>query len=232
MFLSDLPKPIGDFLHATDIHDSKALLATLAPDAVINDEGKDIRGAAIREWNNKLYIGRKVVVHPIHIEQRDGEIVLAIALDGDYAAFGITEPLQFDWHIKIGNDRITALRMVETQLALPRPVARFVKALNIYDCERAIATFVEDALVNDQQREHAGRDAIRYWLDKEIIGDKVTMYVTQTLVHAGGVAITAKVTGAYDKTGLPDPLTLRFYFALREGAIAQLIIIPVKPTAA
>jgi hypothetical protein len=36
------------------------------------------------------------------------------------------------------------------------------------------------------------------------------------------------VTGDYDKTGLPDPLELRFYFALAGDAIAQLVVIPAK----
>src|ERR1700722_7984853 len=54
------------------------------------------------------------------------------------------------------------------------------------------------------------------------------MFVTETLRHPGGVAVLAKVTGDYDKTGLPDPLELRFYFTLAGLAIAQLIVIPAK----
>ena len=48
------------------------------------------------------------------------------------------------------------------------------------------------------------------------------------LAVSGGVAVFAKVTGDYDKTGLPDPLELRFYFTLAGDAIAQLIVIPAK----
>jgi hypothetical protein len=54
------------------------------------------------------------------------------------------------------------------------------------------------------------------------------MYVTDTKAHAGGFAVIAEVTGDYDKTGLPDPLELRFYFTLSVDLIAQLIIIPSK----
>ena len=50
----------------------------------------------------------------------------------------------------------------------------------------------------------------------------------ETLRHPGGVAVFAKVTGDYDKTGLPDPLELRFYFTLAGDAIAQLVVIPAK----
>ena len=54
------------------------------------------------------------------------------------------------------------------------------------------------------------------------------MFVTETLRHPGGVAVLAKVTGDCDKTGLPDPLELRFYFALAGDAIAQLVFIQAK----
>jgi hypothetical protein len=77
-------------------------------------------------------------------------------------------------------------------------------------------------------RHYAGREAIRAWLAKEIAGDRVTMFVTETLRHPGGVTVLAKVTGHYDKSGLPDPLELRFYFTLAGDAIAQLVVIPAK----
>ena len=78
------------------------------------------------------------------------------------------------------------------------------------------------------RRHYEGRDAIRAWLAKEIAGDRVTMFVTEILHHPGGVAVLAKVTGDYDKTGLPDPLELRFYFTLAGDAIVQLVMIPAK----
>jgi hypothetical protein len=36
--------------------------------------------------------------------------------------------------------------------------------------------------------------------------------------------------GDYDKSGLPDPLVLTYYFALADDHIAQLIIIHNEPT--
>jgi hypothetical protein len=37
------------------------------------------------------------------------------------------------------------------------------------------------------------------------------------------------VDGDYDKTGLPDPLVLTFYFSLDGGKISRLIISGNKP---
>ena len=67
-------------------------------------------------------------------------------------------------------------------------------------------------MVNDARREFWGKHAIRAWLDREIIGDKVTMDVTATAEHYGEVIVHAVTDGDYDKTGLPDPLVLTYYF--------------------
>jgi len=42
-----------------------------------------------------------------------------------------------------------------------------------------MATFAEDALVNDQLRDHWGKPAIREWVKREIIGVRLTMNVTK-----------------------------------------------------
>ena len=186
MFLSDLPRPIKTFLQATRDRNAEALLGAFSEHAVLTDMGEDRRGAEIREWNEKLYLGANVVVHPIHVEQRDGQIVLAVTVDGDYQTYGVNEPFLHDWHLKLDGDRISALRMVEVKLDAPPAIIAFVKAMNMYDGDAMLDAFADGAIVNDQQRQHAGKDAIRRWVDKEIIGDKVTMYVTDATAHTGG----------------------------------------------
>ncbi|HEV3057756.1 MAG TPA: nuclear transport factor 2 family protein [Vicinamibacterales bacterium] len=228
MSLTEMPAPLKSFLRATERHDSKALLSLFGPDAKLIDEGRERSGDELCEWNDTVYIGASVVVHPIHIEEQDGSTVLSVTLDGDYAAFGVTAPTQYDWHFKLAGDCIESLRMVETKLDVPAPIVAFIMAMNMFDSDAMYATFAENALVNDAQREHAGRDAIRRWFEKELISDHVTMYVTSIRAHEGGFALAAQVTGDYDKTGLPDPLELRFYFSISGDLISQLIIIPSK----
>jgi hypothetical protein len=45
----------------------------------------------------------------------------------------------------------------------------------------------------------------------------------------GSWIISAAVDGEYDKTGLPDPLILTYYFTLAGDQIASLIIVGNKP---
>jgi hypothetical protein len=118
----------------------------------------------------------------------------------------------------------------EPQLAaapadLPAPVAAFIAATNSFDAGALIACFAEGALVNDQLRDYWGMDAIRAWAEREIIGTKVTMKVLKVVEHFGDVIVTANVDGDYDKTGLPGPLVLTFYFVLRADKIVRLIIL-------
>ena len=108
--------------------------------------------------------------------------------------------------------------------ALPRAVAAHLAAWNAHDPEAMMATLALDALVNDNRREFLGHVAIRAWADKEIFGDNVTAQVERALDQYGDIIIHARVDGDFDKTGLPDPLVLSFYFSLRNDLITQLII--------
>jgi hypothetical protein len=104
-------------------------------------------------------------------------------------------------------------------------MAAYVEATNSFDLERLMATFAEDALVNDQLRDHWGKPAIREWVKREIIGVRLTMNVTKVITHYENFIVTANVDGNYDKRGLPDPPVLAFYFTAQSDLIVQLIIL-------
>jgi hypothetical protein len=110
-------------------------------------------------------------------------------------------------------------------VGLPPLVAAYVEATNSFDLERLMATFAEDALVNDQLRDYWGKPAIKEWAKRDIIGEKLTMKVTKVTSHYSNFIVTAEVDGNYDKRGLPDPLVLAFYFAAHGDLIVQLIIL-------
>jgi hypothetical protein len=115
-------------------------------------------------------------------------------------------------------------------ITTPRPVTEYIEASNAFDAERLIAAFADDALVNDARREFRGADAIKRWLDKEVIGDKVTMDVTSVVEHYGEIIVAARMDGEFDKSNLPDELILTHYFTVRDEKIVTLIIIRNEPT--
>ena len=81
-----------------------------------------------------------------------------------------------------------------TPTELTGVVAEHIAAVNALDIDAIMATFAEDAYVNDARREFVGIDAIRRWVAKEMTGDKVSIEVREVLDHHGDTI----VRGAYD----------------------------------
>jgi hypothetical protein len=113
---------------------------------------------------------------------------------------------------------------------LPTIVAQHIAAVNAFDTDAIVATFAPDAYVNDNRREIWGTDAIRKFVAKEFVGDRVTMEVREVVDHYGDIIVRARVDGTYDKTNLPDELVLSSYFAIRDGKIVSLTVIFNQPS--
>lgn len=104
-------------------------------------------------------------------------------------------------------------------------VAEYVAAVNAFDEDAVVATFADDALVNDVRREFWGKDAIHGWVHEGIVGDRVTVEPIDVIEHHGQTILRGRYDGEYDKTNLPDELVLTSYFTVRDAKIVTLIII-------
>jgi hypothetical protein len=109
-------------------------------------------------------------------------------------------------------------------------VAEHIRAVNALDTDAIVATFAEDALVNDNRREMVGIEAIRRWVEKEMVGDKVRIEVREVIQHYDETIVRGAYDGEYDKTNLPKELILSNYFGVRDGRIVRLIIIFNQPS--
>ena len=87
---------------------------------------------------------------------------------------------------------------------------------------RIVVAFAPGAYVNDDRREIWGIEAIRKFIAKETVGDRVTMEVREVVDHYGDITVRAKYDGDYDKTNLPEELILTNYFSLRDGKISRI----------
>jgi hypothetical protein len=113
--------------------------------------------------------------------------------------------------------------------ALDGVVAEHLAAVNAYDEDAIVATFADDALVNDAHREFRGVEAIRRWVAKEIVGDRVSIEVTEVIDHHGQTIVRGRYDGDFDRTNLPDEIILTNYFTVRDGKIVTLIVIRNTP---
>jgi hypothetical protein len=116
-------------------------------------------------------------------------------------------------------------------VSLPPVVAGHIDAVNAHDEDAIVATFADDALVNDAHREFWGSEAIRRWVAREMTGDQVTIDVTEVIDHHGDTIVRGRYDGAFDKTNLPEELILTNYFTVRDGKIVSLIVIRNTPPA-
>ena len=116
-------------------------------------------------------------------------------------------------------------------ISLTGVIANHIKAINAFDTDLVVATFAQDAYVNDNRREIKGINAIRRWVESEIIGDKVTLDVREIIDHYGDIIVRAAYDGDYDKSKLPPgELIMSNYFSVRGSKIVSLAIIRNHPS--
>jgi hypothetical protein len=108
-------------------------------------------------------------------------------------------------------------------------IAEHFNAINASDTDRIVATFADDAYVNDHRNVFEGTTAIRDWIEREIVGDNVTIDVIEARDHYGDTVVDGRYDGTYDKTNLPDEFILTHYFSVRDDKIVSLIIIFNQP---
>jgi len=111
----------------------------------------------------------------------------------------------------------------------PSVIADHVAAVNAHDIDAIMGTFAPDAYINDNRREFVGSEAIRRFIEREIVGDNVTMDVREAIDHHGDTIVRAAYEGDFDKTNLPDEVILSNYVSVRDGKIVSLVTILNQP---
>jgi hypothetical protein len=115
-------------------------------------------------------------------------------------------------------------------VSLPPVVAAYLDGVNAFDVDAIMACFAEDAYVNDARREINGIDAIRRWVEKEMVGDHVTMDPIEVVDHHGDTIVRSRYDGTYGKTNLPNELIMSDYFSVRDGKIVSVAVIRNQPS--
>ena len=105
-------------------------------------------------------------------------------------------------------------------MKLPPPIQTYFEADQHNDGEALVSAFATDAVVADEGRSHAGREAIgAWWRDVKAKYQHVAQALELSEAD-GAVRVCARVTGQFP--GSPADLT--FAFRLADGRIARLEI--------
>ena len=76
---------------------------------------------------------------------------------------------------------------------LPAPVARAIDAVNAGDTDAFLSEFATDGWIDDNGRRFAGRDAMRGWSDRELIGANSRFVVRRSESTERGVDVDIEV---------------------------------------
>ncbi len=108
-------------------------------------------------------------------------------------------------------------------IAVEGAIAELFDAINAFDADAIIDAFTDDALVNDTKREFWGKNEIRRWVDREVVGGMTTVEVVDAVQH-DGLTIAQCIHGNLG-TLEPSILTYHFTVVAGTGRIANLIIV-------
>jgi ketosteroid isomerase-like protein len=101
-----LPQSVSDFVKAQNSRDSDAVAACFAEDAIVQDEGREMRGlSAIKEWSDKSFQKFQYDIAPSGISEAGENTVLTATVTGNFPG----SPVSLDFNFVIKGDKIAAL---------------------------------------------------------------------------------------------------------------------------
>lgn len=101
-----LPQLIATFVQAKNDHNSDAVIACFAGDAIVHDEGQEICGtAAIKKWIDASIEKYQDTLEAINLVEQDNETVLTALVAGTFDG----SPIPLDFHFTINDGKITML---------------------------------------------------------------------------------------------------------------------------
>jgi hypothetical protein len=101
---------------------------------------------------------------------------------------------------------------------LPAPVARAIDAVNAGDTDAFLHEFGSDGWIDDNGRRFTGRDEMRGWSDRELIGADTRFDVTGNQATDGGIAVDIEVSS----TGFSG--YSRFVFVVEDESLRSMTI--------
>lgn len=107
-------------------------------------------------------------------------------------------------------------------LDLPNPIARYFAADKHRDSTSIAACFTPDAVVTDEGKTYAGREAIRQWMANASTQYQYAVEPHSLEHQAGQIIVTSRLSGNFPGS----PLDLRYRFSINGDEIAALEIFP------
>jgi hypothetical protein len=106
--MTDLPEPVSAAIEAANANDTAAFLACFATEGVVDDWGREFRGAdEIRGWSDREFIGAHVSLDVTAAEQEGGATTVTATVGGE--GFNGQSHFTFD----VAEDRVARMTIRE-----------------------------------------------------------------------------------------------------------------------
>ena len=101
-----LPRPIQNYIDASNAHDVPSILACFADDATVRDENTTHRGKSdIERWATETIEKYKFQFKPLSTAEHDHEIVVRVEISGTFPG----SPISLDYRFALTSDKIASL---------------------------------------------------------------------------------------------------------------------------
>ncbi|NEA38575.1 nuclear transport factor 2 family protein [Streptomyces sp. SID11233] len=107
---------VAEHFRAVNAFDVDAIVSTFAPDAYVNDNRREIRGAAaIRRWVETEMVAEHVTVEPVKVLDHYGDVIVRGRYDGDFDRSGLPDELIMSNYFSLREGKIVSLAVVFNQ---------------------------------------------------------------------------------------------------------------------
>jgi ketosteroid isomerase-like protein len=115
-----LPQVILDHIAAYKNHDADAFVASLAPDALVNDAQREFIGhPAIRAWADKEIFGDNVTMEVEDAFQDGDNTIVRCRVDGDFDKSNLPSPLILTLYFAVQGRKIIQLIILHNKATTP-----------------------------------------------------------------------------------------------------------------
>jgi hypothetical protein len=108
-----LPKPIAEYIEASNTFDRDRMIAAFADDAMVNDARREFWGVdAIKRWSDKEIIGDKVTVDVKEVKEHYGEFIIDAVVDGNFDKSNLPDVIVLTHYFTVRDDKIVSLIII------------------------------------------------------------------------------------------------------------------------
>ena len=107
---TQMPPVATAYVRSINDHDAAAFNALFAEQAVVDDAGREFRGAAsIQQWGDSDIFAPLVTLEVLGIEGNADDVVLTSKVDGNFDRTGLPDPVLIRHHITVQAGKIVSL---------------------------------------------------------------------------------------------------------------------------